>query len=95
MACIRKRRGRWCLDYRDQSNRRHWETTKGNRKEAERLPPGRTGAGHLQGHLPGAHRAGELRGPGASLSGGRQSQRSGYDLQGLSRESEPAPAAVV
>jgi hypothetical protein len=36
MACIRKRRGRWCLDYRDQY-RRHWETTKGNRKEAERL----------------------------------------------------------
>ena len=25
------------LDYRDQQGRRHWETTKGNRKEAERL----------------------------------------------------------
>ena len=37
MACIRKRRGHWCLDYRDQQGRRHWETTKGNRKEAERL----------------------------------------------------------
>jgi hypothetical protein len=41
MACVRKRRVgkgfRWVLDYRDQSGRRHWETTKGNRKEAERL----------------------------------------------------------
>jgi integrase len=37
MACIRKRRGHWCLDYRDQQGFRHWETTKGNRKEAERL----------------------------------------------------------
>jgi hypothetical protein len=37
MACIRKRRGHWCLDYRDQQGRRHWETTKGNHKEAERL----------------------------------------------------------
>ncbi len=37
MACIRKRRGHWCLDYRDQQGCRHWETTKGNRKEAERL----------------------------------------------------------
>jgi integrase len=37
MACIRKRRGHWCLDYRDQQGMRHWETTKGNRKEAERL----------------------------------------------------------
>ena len=41
MACIRKRRVgksyRWVLDYRDQQGRRHWETTKGNRKEAERL----------------------------------------------------------
>ena len=41
MACVRKRRvgkgSRWVLDYRDQQGRRHWETTKGNRKEAERL----------------------------------------------------------
>ncbi len=37
MACIRKRRGHWCLDYRDQLGHRHWETTKDNRKEAERL----------------------------------------------------------
>ena len=41
MACVRKRRvgkgSRWVLDYRDQQGRRHWETTKGNRKEAEGL----------------------------------------------------------
>ena len=37
MACRRKRRGHWCLDYRDQQGMRHWETTNGNRKEAERL----------------------------------------------------------
>ena len=41
MACVRKRRVgkgyRWVLDYRDQQGRRHWETTKGNRKEAEGL----------------------------------------------------------
>ncbi|MGH8538704.1 MAG: hypothetical protein ACREXM_20250 [Gammaproteobacteria bacterium] len=37
MACIRKRRGRWVLDYRDQHGIRHVESTKGNRKAAERL----------------------------------------------------------
>ena len=40
MACVRKRRvgkGPLVLDYRDQQGRRHWETTKGNRKEAEGL----------------------------------------------------------
>jgi integrase len=41
MACVRKRlvgkSYRWVMDYRDQQGRRHWETTKGNRKEAERL----------------------------------------------------------
>jgi integrase len=41
MACVRKRKVgkglRWVLDYRDQKGRRHWETTKGNRKAAERL----------------------------------------------------------
>ena len=37
MACIRKRRGKWVLDYRDQQGRRHWETTDGNRKDAELL----------------------------------------------------------
>lgn len=37
MACVRRRRGKWCLDYRDQQGRRHWETTSGNRKAADRL----------------------------------------------------------
>ena len=36
MACVRNRRGHWRLDYHDQQGCRHWETTKGNRKEAER-----------------------------------------------------------
>jgi integrase len=26
MACIKKRRGKWVLDFRDQNKRRHWET---------------------------------------------------------------------
>jgi integrase len=37
MACVVKRRGKWTLDYRDQHGRRHWETTDGNRKDAELL----------------------------------------------------------
>jgi len=37
MACVRKRRGKWVLDYRDQHGRRHWETVTGNRKHADRL----------------------------------------------------------
>ncbi|MDQ3581677.1 MAG: site-specific integrase [Pseudomonadota bacterium] len=37
MACIRKRRGKWVLDYRDQQGRRHWETVEGNRKAADRV----------------------------------------------------------
>ncbi len=35
MACIRKRRGKWVIDYRDASGKRRWETTEGNRKDAE------------------------------------------------------------
>lgn len=35
MACIRKRRGKWVLDYRDQHGERHWETVEGSRKDAE------------------------------------------------------------
>jgi len=35
MACIRKRRGRWMVDYRDASGKRRWETVEGNRKDAE------------------------------------------------------------
>ena len=74
MACVRKRgsgRLRWVLDYRDQQGRRHWETTKGNRKEAERLLAERVRR-DLPRHLPGARRAGELRGPGASLPEARR-----------------------
>ena len=37
MACIRKRRGKWILDYRDQHGKRHWETVEGNRKDAEKV----------------------------------------------------------
>ncbi|MCZ6563067.1 MAG: hypothetical protein O6948_09135 [Deltaproteobacteria bacterium] len=35
MACIRKRRGKWMIDYRDASGKRRWETTEGNRRDAE------------------------------------------------------------
>ncbi len=35
MACIRKRRGKWMIDYQDASGKRRWETTEGNRKDAE------------------------------------------------------------
>lgn len=37
MACVRKRRGKWVLDYRDQHGKRHWETTELNKKGAELL----------------------------------------------------------
>lgn len=37
MACIRKRRGKWVLDYRDQQGVRRWETVDGNRKSADLL----------------------------------------------------------
>jgi len=37
MACVRKRRGKWVLDYADHQGKRRWETTKGTRKEAEQL----------------------------------------------------------
>ncbi len=35
MACVKKRRGKWVIDYRDASGKRRWETTEGNRKDAE------------------------------------------------------------
>jgi len=35
MACIRKRRGKWVIDYRDASGKRRWETVEGNRKDAD------------------------------------------------------------
>jgi len=37
MACVRNRRGKWCLDYRDQDGKRRWETTDLNKKEANLL----------------------------------------------------------
>jgi integrase len=37
VACVRKRRGKWVLDYRDQHGARHWETIDGTRKDAELL----------------------------------------------------------
>ncbi len=35
MACIRKRRGKWTIDYRDALGKRHWATIGTNKKEAE------------------------------------------------------------
>jgi len=35
MACIRKRRGKWVIDYRDAMGKRRWETVEGNRKDAD------------------------------------------------------------
>lgn len=35
MACIRKRRGKWVIDFYDQFGKRHWETIGTNKKEAE------------------------------------------------------------
>src|SRR6266481_4223704 len=35
MACVRKRRGKWTIDYYDQFGHRHWETVGMNKKEAE------------------------------------------------------------
>ncbi len=35
MACIKKRRRKWTIDYRDVTGRRRWETVQGTRKDAE------------------------------------------------------------
>ncbi|MFH0812849.1 MAG: tyrosine-type recombinase/integrase [Pseudomonadota bacterium] len=35
MACVRKRRGKWVIDFYDQFGKRHWETLGTNKKEAE------------------------------------------------------------
>src|SRR5262249_39436720 len=35
MACIRKRRGKWVIDYRDTMGKRRWVTVEGNREAAE------------------------------------------------------------
>jgi len=37
MACIKKRRGKWVVDYRDTSGKRHWVTVDGNRDDAEQM----------------------------------------------------------
>jgi integrase len=37
MACVRKRRNKWVLDYRDQNGVRHWETVEGTRRDADEL----------------------------------------------------------
>jgi len=37
MACIRKRRGKWVIDYRDQFGKRHWETCSSKKEAEERL----------------------------------------------------------
>ncbi len=35
MSCVRKRRGKWVIDFYDQFGRRHWETVGTNKKAAE------------------------------------------------------------
>lgn len=35
MACVKKRRGKWVIDYRDTNGKRRWETVDGNREDAE------------------------------------------------------------
>ena len=45
MACIKKRRGKWVVDYRDTSGKRHWETVEGNRDDAEQRLAQIVGAG--------------------------------------------------
>ena len=35
MACVRLRRGRWVIDYRDESGKRHWETIGTSKRAAE------------------------------------------------------------
>ena len=35
MACVRKRRGKWVIDFYDQFGKRHWETAGTNKKQAE------------------------------------------------------------
>lgn len=35
MSCVRKRRGKWVVDYRDVSGKRRWKTVDGTRKDAD------------------------------------------------------------
>jgi integrase len=37
MACIKKRRGKWVVDYRDSQGRRHWETKEDKKSAQDRL----------------------------------------------------------
>src|SRR5262249_11290399 len=37
MACIKKRRGKWVVDYRDSQGRRHWETKDDKKAAQDRL----------------------------------------------------------
>jgi len=37
MACVRKRRDKWVIDFYDQFGKRHWETVGTNKKEAEEV----------------------------------------------------------
>src|SRR5262245_25823222 len=37
MACIKKRRGKWVVDYRDASGRRMWETQPDKKSAQDRL----------------------------------------------------------
>src|SRR5262245_35760114 len=37
MACVKKRRGKWVVDYRDSQGRRHWETKDDKKAAQDRL----------------------------------------------------------
>jgi len=37
MPCVRKRRGKWVIDFYDQFGKRHWETVGTNKKRAEEV----------------------------------------------------------
>lgn len=37
MACIKKRRGKWVVDWRDSKGRRHWETKPAKKAAQDRL----------------------------------------------------------
>ena len=37
MACIKKRRGKWVVDWRDAQGRRHWETMADKKSASDRL----------------------------------------------------------
>ena len=37
MSCIKKRRGKWVVDWRDPQGRRHWETKEDKKAAQDRL----------------------------------------------------------